>query len=467
MMKPILTAHEMRAAERRLFDAGTSVAELMERAGAAIAEAAWRFAGPMPALVLAGPGNNGGDGYVAARRLAERGLEVKVAALAKPGSDAARQARGRWRGETVPLDEAAPRPLLIDALFGTGLSRGLDGEPAALLRGLAGAARICIAADLPSGVETDGGALLSEVPRFDLTVALGAMKPAHRLFPGADRCGRVAVADIGIEARSDLFEIAPPRLAPPGPEDHKYRRGHVAVLAGEMTGASALAASAALRAGAGYVRLFARERVAGVPSAVVQSPGDPAAAFEDGRADALLIGPGLGRSEAAKTLLDRALASDRPLVLDGDALGLIAPQRLRGLARRAILTPHEGEFERMFPGAEGSKWQRARAAAEMSGAVVALKGADTIVAEPGGRTGFAPPSPHWLATAGTGDVLSGIVAALRAQGGDAFEAACAGVWLHGRAAEIAGPALLADDLLGALRRALVGASGQGQRRVRK
>lgn len=450
-MKPvILTAAEMRAAEEETIAAGSSVDLLMERAGFAAAEAIWRFAGPIRALILCGPGNNGGDGYVVARALRDRGVEVTVAASAEPNSEAAQRARKSWVGETCSLDSARPAPLLIDALFGTGLTRALDAAVAGRLCELASEARVKVAIDLPSGVATDDGAILSPVPDFDLTVAFQTLKPAHLLQPAARHMGRIVVADIGIQARSNLELIRRPKLTPPGPDDHKYSRGFVALVAGDMPGAAALAASVALRSGAGYVSLAAPSFVAGVPSAVVQASRSADDLLADERVGAAVIGPGLGRGEAAAEFLDRALGSTRPLVLDADALVLLAKRgigALRRLAQPAILTPHQGEFGRLFPSAHGSKLEQARAAAEASKAVIVFKGADTIVAAPDGRAAMARPAPAWLATAGTGDVLTGIVAALRARGMEAFDAACAAVWIHGRSAEHSGPLLIADDLV--------------------
>jgi hydroxyethylthiazole kinase-like uncharacterized protein yjeF len=448
--RPILTADEMRAAEAAAIAAGTPVGTLMERAGAAAAEAIWFYAGPVPALVLCGPGNNGGDGYVVARHLRARGADVRVAALAEPKTEAARAARDAWGGPVATLADAAPMPLLVDALFGTGLSRGLDAAVADRLAAFAAGARVKAAIDLPSGVATDDGTLLSPVPDFDLTITFATLKPSHLLQPAARYMGRVAVANIGIAARSQLIEIGRPHLPAPGPDDHKYRRGYVAVVAGQMPGACALAASAAARAGAGYVRIFGGAPVAGVPLAVVQG-GE--GRLDDTRIGALAIGPGLGTSGESARLLDEALASAAPAVIDADALTLLARAgagRLRAAKQMAILTPHQGEFARLFPGLSGSKIERARGAAEAVGAIVVYKGADTVIAAPDGRAAIAPPAPAWLATAGTGDVLTGIVAAMRARGLDAFEAACAGIWLHGRTAERAGAAFVADDLLAPL-----------------
>jgi hydroxyethylthiazole kinase-like uncharacterized protein yjeF len=436
----------MRAAEDCAIAEGTSAEALMERAGIAAAEAIRRFAGPLPALVLCGPGNNGGDGYVVARALAEAGSPVRVAALAEPKTIAAAAARARWTGEVAPLAEAEPAPLLVDALFGTGLARRLD-EPLALRLGaLAGHARVSVALDLPSGAATDDGSLLSPVPDFDLTIAFGSLKPSHLLQPAARRMGRIVVANIGIAAQSALFEIARPILAAPGPADHKYSRGYVVVAAGGMPGAARLAATGALRGGAGYVHLVSPNPLGGLPAAVVES-ADAAAAFADPRVGAIVVGPGLGRSAAAGALLAEAARSAAPLVADGDALTLAAvPDFFHRCARTPILTPHAGEFARLFGEGGGSKVEEARRAAAAARSVVVCKGADTVVAAPDGRAAIASAAVHWLATAGTGDVLAGIVGATRARGLEAFEAACAGVWLHARAAELAGPALIADDL---------------------
>ncbi|HEV7659493.1 MAG TPA: NAD(P)H-hydrate dehydratase [Allosphingosinicella sp.] len=432
----ILTAAEMRVAEEAAIAAGTPVELLMERAGKAAAEAIWRFAGPLSTLVLCGPGNNGGDGYVIARALKARGVAVRVAALAEPKSEAARAAREAWDGPVETLAEAEPAPLLIDSLFGTGLARPLD---ATRLIDLAARAQARVAVDLPSGVATDDGEILSPVPDYDLTITFQTLKPSHLLQPAARHMGRIVVADIGIAGASSLTEIGRPSLREPGPDDHKYRRGYVAVLAGAMPGATALAAAAASRAQAGYVRLIGPD-VAGLPHAIVQGPGDPARLLADARIGAVVIGPGLGKGAEAGRLLDLALACGRPLVLDADAL--VAGHVPAG----AILTPHEGEFARLFPALTGSKVDKARAAAAQSGAIIVYKGADTVVAAPDGRAAIATPSP-WLASAGTGDVLTGIIAARLASGEAPFEAACAGVWLHARAAARAGPGLIADDLI--------------------
>jgi hydroxyethylthiazole kinase-like uncharacterized protein yjeF len=442
--RPILTVEAMRAAEQAAIAGGTTVEQLMERAGARLAEAAYRFAGPMDALILCGPGNNGGDGYVAARHLGERGVTVRVAALSEPRSDAAKWARGQWSGPVEALSQdTKDAPVIIDALFGTGLTRGLDDDVSLLLSELVHEAAVSIACDLPSGVETDSGALLNPLHDYDMTVAFGALKPAHLLHPAMHKCGRLVLADIGIEAPEEWHEIAPPVLPPLQRDGHKYNRGLVQLLAGTMPGAIALSANAAARAGAGYVRVSTSRPIDGLPSSIVQIDHAP---VNDERIGCLLVGPGLGDVPQVLTL---ALTSKAPKVVDADAITHLGePERLKG--QDAIITPHEGEFLKLFGELPGAKPERALEAARRSGAVVVYKGPDTLVASPDGRLGFAPPAPAWLASAGTGDVLAGLIAAMRARGLPAFEAACAGVWFHGRAAEIAGPQMIADDLAAAI-----------------
>ncbi|HUG45505.1 MAG TPA: NAD(P)H-hydrate dehydratase [Sphingomicrobium sp.] len=445
--RPILDTQAMRDCERQAIGRGTSVETLMERAGAALAEAVVRFAGPRPALFLCGPGNNGGDGYVAARQLRDRGTPVRVAAC-DPKSDPAKRARSLLEGEVAALDddiEAAP--VLVDCLFGTGLTRALDGDLVGQLSRLSEAAKVRVACDLPSGVDSDSGELLNELPSFDLTVAFGALKPAHRLMPAMQYCGRLVLADIGVEAGTGWHEIGRPSLPQADPQGHKYQRGLVHCLAGHMPGAIALAASAAARSGAGYVRVSTSREIRGLPSAVVQTD---TAEINDERIGCLLVGPGMGDIPQLLTL---ALTSLAPKVIDGDAIGQIGePGRLRG--QNAVVTPHEGEFRQLFGTLDGSKADRALEAAKQSGSVIVYKGPDTLVATPDGRLGFAPPAPAWLSTAGTGDVLAGMVAAMIARGLPPFDAACASVWLHGRAAELAGPHMIADDLLASIPAAL-------------
>jgi hydroxyethylthiazole kinase-like uncharacterized protein yjeF len=306
-------------------------------------------------------------------------------------------------------------------------------------------ALVAVACDLPSGIASDDGMLLSSVGQYDLTITFGAMKPAHRLMPTMTKMGRIVLADIGVEADGDWFEIGRPDLPPLDPQGHKYGRGLVHCLAGQMPGAIALAAEAAARSGAGYVRVSTSLPIAGLPSSIVQTGG---ADLQDDRIGCILVGPGLGDVPQVLTL---ALTAPRPIVIDADAIGLVGePERLHG--HDVILTPHEGEFRKLFGdiAGSGSKPERALEAARRSQSIIVYKGPDTLVAAADGRLGFAPPAPAWLATAGTGDVLAGMIAAMRARGLEAFDAACAGVWLHGRAAEVAGPQMIADDLITAI-----------------
>jgi len=467
----ILSSQEMRQAEVAAM-AGVTGARLMDRAGRAMADAIRAFACPMPTLILCGPGNNGGDGYVIAAELVRHGWPVTVASLGVPRTSEARGAAGRYHGPFTPFENAQPQPLLVDALFGTGLVRPLEARVAQRLAMLAGNARVAVAVDLPSGVDSDSGALLGAQAPFAMTIAAGALKRAHVLYPSAGICGRLVVADIGIAMpeNHDCHLIRQPVLNPPGPSDHKYTRGFVTVVGGEMRGAAVLSARAAQAAGAGYVVLADVENGAPFePASIIQrcgSANDVESLLEDQRISALVVGPGLGRGRDAALRLDAALARPHRLVLDADALTLLSAaavplsRRLEGQA--AVLTPHQGEFNRLFGELPGSRMDQARQAAETAGAVVLLKGPDAIIAAPDGRTAIDGRPCFWLATAGTGDVLSGVIGAMLARGLPPFEAACAGLWLHGEAAQVAGPALAADHLVPALRHALAEVSCPNQ-----
>lgn len=442
---PILTAAQMRAAEQAAFDAGVDDYGLMETAGAAAAEIIWRAGHRRDALILCGPGNNGGDGYVIARILRERGVPMRVAALGESRTASSQRARAAWGGPVEDVMSCAPATQLVDALFGSGLTRGLDAAEAARLCALARDATISHAVDLPSGVDTDSGALLSAVPHFGTCIALGAYKPAHLLQPAASHMGRLVLADIGIGVSSAVHRLGRPELSAPGGDSHKYRRGMVAVVAGEMAGAACLSAEAAARSGAGYVRLIADAAVAGLSHAIVRN-----GALDFDRARAVLVGPGLGRDPAAWDRLVAVASADIPYVADADALWLFGDMGFGDLRKPAIITPHEGEFVRLFGDLPGSKIDRALAAARPSGAVVVYKGADSVIAAPDGRVAVASGASAWLSTAGTGDVLAGLAAGRLAVTGDPFRAACEAVWLHGEAARRAGAAFVADDLLAGL-----------------
>jgi hydroxyethylthiazole kinase-like uncharacterized protein yjeF len=440
--QPVLTADETRRAEADAIAAGVSAEELMARAGAAVAEQVRRLTAGAEVLVLCGPGNNGGDGYVAAAALRRAGLPVRVASIAPATTPQASAACGRWEGLIEPLAEAAPAPIVLDAVFGIGLSRPLGDAVAVPLRRLLQATRMSIAVDVPSGVSTDDGACLSDLPRVDLTLAMGAVKPAHVLQPSAARCGAIRLLEIGLEARSNARVSSAPVIRAPDASAHKYSRGMVAVVAGAMPGAGALAATAAGRGGAGYVLLLgsATDRL---PHAIVRRRFTPEALTDD-RIRAIVVGPGLGRDDRARERLEAALGAGRPLVVDGDALHCMGERRLQG---PAILTPHAGEFVAMFGSEAGSKIDRAISAAQRAGSVVVYKGADTVIAAPDGRAVVHDGGTSWLSTAGTGDVLAGLIGARLATGLEPMEAAVQGVWLHTEAARRAGPAFLADDLV--------------------
>ncbi|MEI9993265.1 MAG: NAD(P)H-hydrate dehydratase [Rhizomicrobium sp.] len=474
MTSEILTVDEMTAADRYAASHGVAPFELMEQAGRAVADEICKRWSPRPVCVLCGPGNNGGDGFVAARHLDARGWDVWVETLgdvADYKGEAAEMIR-RWRGETIRIAESnRMADLFVDALFGAGLSRPLDGEAKRLaLASPAYKARV-IAIDIPSGIHGDTGRPLGDAA-FDagLTVTFFRKKPAHLLLPGRERCGEVVVADIGIpEAALDAIK---PKLSENGPslwsypwpktEGHKYARGHCVVVSGpaHATGAARLTARGALRIGAGLVSVASPQEALAVNAAaltaIMVKPFDGSAGLagvlKDERLNAAVIGPGCGSGRATQELVAAVLRSKAACVLDADALTAFRaePRVLFRLLREpAVLSPHQGEFERLFPGllaSSASKLAAVRAAAAQAGCTVLLKGADTVVAAPGGRAVINSNAPPALATAGSGDVLAGFIGGLMAQGLDSFDAACAGVWLHGEAANAFGPGLIAEDL---------------------
>src|SRR5215831_4575637 len=479
-MLEVLTTQEMGEADRLTIAGGTAGIELMENAGRAIADAvAARHPPGSRITVAAGPGNNGGDGFVAARLLAERGYRARVLLVgdaARLKGDAALAAR-RWHG---PTELAAPAALagatvIVDALFGAGLDRPVDGVARAMIEAMNASAADVFAVDLPSGINGTSGAIMGLAVKATHTVTFFRRKSGHLLLPGRLHCGQVGVADIGI-APSVLEHIKPRTFVNalelwagtfphPRVEGHKHARGHAVVVSGghSTTGAARLAARGALRAGAGLVTIASpRDALtvnAAATLAVMVRPVDGAHEFadflRDARRNAVVLGPGGGVGRNMRELVLVALAGERAVVLDADALTSFAqePQALiaatRSRAAATLLTPHEGEFNRLFSeltGKAASKLEKARKAAAETGAIVLLKGPDTVVAAPDGRAAIADNAPPWLATAGSGDVLAGIAAGLLAQGMEGFEAAAAAVWLHGEAGSEAGPGLIAEDL---------------------
>ncbi|MDE2302619.1 MAG: NAD(P)H-hydrate epimerase [Sphingomonadales bacterium] len=448
----ILSVAQMRAAEAALIDAGTTVEALMDTAGRGAANFVWRIAAMGRVTVLCGPGNNGGDGYVIAEALRARGGRVAVIPALAPMTAAARRAAMLYKGEVLADDADRHGEVLVDCLFGSGLTRPLGEAHAALLRRLAKGHRRLVALDLPSGVESDSGTSLNEgLPQFDLTIALGAWKYAHYLMPAAAGLGALRLVDIGVAPVAGAATVVRrPRLAAPSADSHKYRRGLLAVVGGAMPGAALLACTAARRAGAGYVKLLRDAVPMGVPPDLVVETGDLGRNLADRRISAALVGPGLGRDGPARARLQAALALGVPLLIDADALALLTPALLAARRAPTIVTPHDGELaalERAWGlGASGSKVERVTALAGASGLVVLAKGPDNVLAAPDGRCTLAPRASSWLSTAGTGDVLAGTIASRLASGCEAFAAAGEGLWLGGEAARLAPKPFCAGDL---------------------
>jgi ADP-dependent NAD(P)H-hydrate dehydratase / NAD(P)H-hydrate epimerase len=467
----LLTVEEMYKADGLAIEAGTPSLELMENAGSAIVDEIIRRWDKRPVSVLCGPGNNGGDGFVVARLLQNKGWPVRLALMGAADrltGDAAVNAE-RWQGNIEPLTSNLldGNPLVIDALFGAGLTRPLEGAALECVQAINDQGLDCLGIDVPSGVHGDSGEVLGAAPRCRLSVTFFRPKPGHLLMPGRERAGELVVADIGIPEKV-LSEIAPKifvnspglwadKFPRPALDAHKYTRGHVVIRGGDdMTGAAQLAAVAARRTGAGLVTISAGETSAniyraGQPGNLV-TVADNITAFktsiDDPRRNVIVMGPGMGVSPETRDFVHCALDTDKPIVLDADALSAFAEQPdalISRLNENHVLTPHEGEFARLFD-FSGDKLTRARQAAAQSGANILLKGPDTVIAAPNGRAVINSTGSPYLATAGSGDVLSGVIAGLLAQGKAPFDAACSGAWLHGRAGELFGPGLIAEDL---------------------
>ncbi len=473
---------QMRAADAGAIEHGVPGIDLMERAGAAVAAAIREHYAQARILVLCGPGNNGGDGFVLARCLREAGWPVVIATLDDPAmlKDDAAIARDRWAGATHRLDSAllTGGELVVDALFGAGLARPIEGRLGAFIERLNQLESPIIAVDMPSGIDGDTGEARGVAVMAALTVTFHRGKPGHYLLPGREHAGRLQIVDIGIPASVDralgidIFANIPALWRSCFPSraaaSHKYSHGHALVLGGPMrsSGAARLAARAALRAGAGLVTVLCPAAALPVYAASLttimidpfKDQAEFAAALSDPRRNVILLGPGAGIGEPLRERVLASLAANKATVLDADALTSFTDMRedlFQAIRRNVacLLTPHEGEFERLF-GLKGDKLKRARTAADRSGAVVLLKGADTVVASPDGRASILTEAPASLATAGSGDVLAGIALGLMAQGMPVFEAACAAAWLHAEAARQFGPGLIAEDLPERLPKAL-------------
>ncbi len=445
----VLTAAQMQAAEQALIDQGISVAELMERAGRGAADWVWRMAAGRKVTVLCGPGNNGDDGYVIARVLAERGLSVEVVAPMPPTTEAAKAAYKAWGKQPVTNAEG---DVLVDCLFGTGLQRALSEDLLELLSGLTVCHDQIIAVDLSSGIDSDSGAALNDgLPSATLTLALGSWKRAHWLMPAMAQMGNCKLIDIGIDAVEGAAHLTQgPKLSAPSPDAHKYTRGLVAVVGGAMPGASIMASMAAMRGGAGYVKLLASKAIGDVPHDLVLDQRSLQEALSEERIRAILIGPGLARGTEAQCQLDHALAAGLPMVIDADALTLLKPEMIAQRSTPLIATPHPGEFLTLCQTFGIDTSNRVSACQNLANAMQATvisKGPDTIIASPEQPLTFIPPAPSWLSIAGTGDILAGLCASQLATGKAPHNAAVAATMLHGEAARIAGPAFAASDLI--------------------
>jgi hydroxyethylthiazole kinase-like uncharacterized protein yjeF len=477
-MLELLTAQEMGRADRLAIESRVPGAALMENAGRRVAEEVWtRFPDAAAVAVLCGPGNNGGDGFVAARHLMERGYHVRLGFDGDPAKLPAYAAAmaAQFKGTIKPLssDLLASASVIVDALFGAGLARPIEGRFAGLVEAANACGAPIVAVDVPSGIDGTTGEVRGTAIQALATVTFFRLKPGHLLLPGRLYCGAVRLSDIGIPdsvlatVKPNTFANEPALWLPgypwPTVEGHKYLRGHAVVASGPIysTGAGRLAARGALRIGAGLVTVASPRdaltaNAAQLTAIMVREVDDARALSQllaDERKNAFLIGPGHGVGEATKAMVLAGLAAKPSVVLDADALTSFADDRdtlfkaIQSREAPVVMTPHEGEFARLFGDVPGnSKVDRARTAAARSGATVLLKGADTVIATPSGEAAIDAAGTPWLATAGSGDVLGGMVLGLLAQGMTGFLGACAGVWMHGEAAKVFGPGLIAEDI---------------------
>jgi len=468
--KTLLTVQEMYAADAAAIEQGIAGVTLMENAGRSVADAIAERWAARPTVVLCGPGNNGGDGFVVARLLKERGWPVRLISLVSRDhfKGDARHHADLWTGDIeTPEAGIGDAALVVDALFGAGLTRDVDGAARALLESAEG--REVVAIDVPSGVHGDTGQVLGYAPEAAMTVTFFRRKPGHLLIPGRVHCGEVVVTDIGtpnsvldgIDPRQmeNSPELWAETLKWPKPTDHKYSRGHALVVGGAiMTGAARMSARAAQRAGAGAVTVAAPSDAQTVYKVTLESimvaPYRDTSSLQEiveaAKVSAVLIGPGTGLVTATRERACMVLRAGKPAVLDADAISVFEGSSallFEAVKGTVVMTPHEGEFARVFPDIQGGRLFRTRAAAARSGCVVLLKGYDTVIAAPDGRVAINTNAPTDLATAGAGDVLSGIITALLAQGVAPFEAACAGAWMHAESAAAFGPGLIPEDLI--------------------
>lgn len=474
MLHPValLTAEEARNADKAAIEASTSGETLMENAGRAIVDLIVQEYKPCNVLVVCGTGNNGGDGFVTARMLKEKNWNVTLASVGNTEDikGDAKTAQNKWNmaggaTRTFSKDLLGDAKLVVDAIFGTGLTRDVSDAGKEAIVAINASALPVVAVDVPSGIHTDSGAVMGSAIQASHTVTFVRPKPGHVLLPGKAHTGQLHVYDIGIsgdKVKPKLYLNAPAlwkHLLPlPKPDANKYSRGHTVVLGGpmQMTGASRLSAMAALRSGSGLVSIASSQdalpiyamTLTAVMTKQVDNASQLATLLEDARISALLVGPGAGVTEKTRETTLQALKSKKACVVDADALTIFqfnTKPLFDAISGPTVLTPHEGEFERLFT-TKGVKTERAKEAAKQSGAVIVLKGNDTVIAAPDGRVSINANAPVWLATAGSGDVLAGIIAGLMGQGMPAYEAACAGAWIQGDVASRVGPGLIAEDL---------------------
>lgn len=462
MQNQLLSVQEMYEADKRAIDGGISGLELMENAGAAITREILKRYAPQHVLILCGPGNNGGDGFVVARLLEQHGIPVKILLLGQVqslGGDAFANAQ-RWTGKIYPLcaEEICQTDLVVDAIFGAGLARDTEGDAFNCLKAVEALNVPILAVDVPSGVDGNSGQVRGMALQADVTVTFARPKVGHHLYPAKTLCGELVVADIGInerviEAIDPQTIINSPQSLYPWPKNdgHKYGRGHVLILGGtDMTGAARLASLSARRIGAGLTTIACDPTAYDIyrqcePGNIIsQTP--PTTLYQDPRKNVVLCGPGMGLDTRAEETVRDLLKADKKLVLDADALTLMSQMNRPKRAEETLITPHEGEFARLFPDLSGSKLERAQTAAQLTGYTVLLKGADTVISSPSGRSVINDNATPWLATAGSGDCLAGICAGLMAQGLNGFDAACLGAWIHGQCAKEFGPGLIAEDI---------------------
>jgi len=447
----------MRDAEAALYESGVEEWTLMQRAGHGAADWIARASAGNPVTILCGPGNNGGDGYVAAAALKARGVPVRVVAPIEPKTEQAKRAAATFDGEVLDHAAGSHGAVFVDALFGIGLARPVSDDLRRLLTDLRASHSLAVALDVPSGVDADTGACPDDLPSYDLTLSFGAWKPAHFTGDALAKLGVVRLVDIDVPDRGGNLRLSEPaRLAAPDFATHKYRRGLVAVVGGAMPGASLMTARACALAGAGYVKWMSDHDHPGHPPDLVKDDAPLDDALGDDRISAIVIGPGLGREDDAQARLEAVLAAGKPAVLDADALNLLTPALLESCDAPILLTPHEGELARLCEAFEvdgETKRERASALAKATGCAVLAKGADTLLAV-GEDLRFFTPATRWLSVAGSGDVLAGIAAARLAVTGDCVQAACEAVHLHGRAARIVGAGFTATMLAEAVHPAL-------------